>query len=206
MATTSETFFERYLGAARVMVILRGFGPDRTVELCQRAWNVGVPLVEVPVQGERGLAALAAAASAGRDAGRLVGAGTVISAELVAESARAGASFTVAPGLDEGVVATSRELGLPHLPGVATATEVHQALRLGLVWQKAFPASVLGGGWIEAMHGPFPQARFVATGGVGAANAADFLRAGAAAVSLGSAFADMDEEDISALVGDELVG
>jgi 2-dehydro-3-deoxyphosphogluconate aldolase / (4S)-4-hydroxy-2-oxoglutarate aldolase len=190
--TSTDDFFAEHLARTPAMAILRGHGVERTVDLCRRAWDLGIALVEVPVQSAEDLEALREAVRAGRSIGRPVGAGTVISAELVAQVAEAGAAFTVAPGLDERVLAASAEAGLPHLPGVATAGEIQQALRHGAVWQKAFPASVLGPDWFSAMRGPFPHVRLVATGGVDAGNAAAFLTAGAAAVSLGSAFADAD--------------
>jgi 2-dehydro-3-deoxyphosphogluconate aldolase/(4S)-4-hydroxy-2-oxoglutarate aldolase len=192
-------FFEQQLATTRTMVILRGHGPTRTLELCRQAWLMGAALVEIPVQGDDDLLALRDAVALGREHDRLVGAGTVRSAEVVAQVAEVGAAFTVAPGLDEEVLAASHAAGLPHLPGVATASEVHRALRLGLVWQKAFPAAALGTEWIAAMRGPFPQVRLVATGGVGPANARAFLDAGAAAVSLGSSFDSADAELIREL-------
>jgi Entner-Doudoroff aldolase len=195
---TDPEFFADHLARSRVLVILRGHGA-RTVELCERAWDAGVALVEVPVQGPPDLEALGAAVAAGRRRGAPVGAGTVVSADLVAQVAAAGAAFTVAPGLDEDVLAASHAAGLPHLPGVATASEISRALRLGVNWLKAFPAAALGASWFSAMRGPFPQARFVATGGVTAANARELLTAGAAAVALGSGFADTDPEELRAL-------
>lgn len=80
----------------------------------------------------------------------------------------------------------SLEAGLPTLPGVATASEIQRGLDLGLSWFKAFPASALGTGWFSAMRGPFPQVRFVATGGVNIAMARAFLDAGVRVVSFGS--------------------
>jgi NAD(P)H-dependent flavin oxidoreductase YrpB (nitropropane dioxygenase family) len=70
----------------------------------------------------------------------------------------------------------------------------------GLRRQKAFPATVLGPEWFAAMHAPFPMARFVATGGITTKNARSYLDAGAAAISLGSAFAHSPDEEIRALV------
>jgi len=87
-------------------------------------------------------------------------------------------------------VRASHAAGLPALPGVATATEAQHALGEGLTWLKAFPASVLGTGWFPAMRGPFPQARFVATGGMDSSNARAFLDAGARVVAVGSALED----------------
>ncbi|MFS8199713.1 bifunctional 4-hydroxy-2-oxoglutarate aldolase/2-dehydro-3-deoxy-phosphogluconate aldolase [Streptomyces sp. CWNU-52B] len=189
MTPPADTFATAF-GAAPFMAILRGFDADRTVELCHIAWDSGIRLVEVPVQNAASLRALRAAVEAGEKREAVVGAGTVTTTEGVAQVERAGARFTVSPGLSREVAQASLSAGLPHLPGVATATEVQQALALGLTWLKAFPAAVLGAEWIRAMHGPFPEARFVATGGMHLDNAAEFLDAGAAAVSLGGTLAD----------------
>jgi Entner-Doudoroff aldolase len=187
------------LERTRVLAILRGPTAAETVRWCERAWSLGVTLVEVPIRADGDLDLLAAAVDAGRRTGHPVGAGTVVSAELARQVAELGAAFTVAPGLDEEVAAASTDLGLAHLPGVATATEIQRALRLGLPWQKAFPASVLGPAWFTAQREPFRTVKFVATGGVSTENAASFLQAGAAAVSLGSAFAHSPDEAIRAL-------
>ena len=196
---TDDDFFTRHLRGPRVMAILRGHGPDRTLELCRQAWTLGIDLVEIPIQSTADVEALRLAVAAGADAGHPVGAGTVTSPELVATAAAAGAAFTVSPGLDDQVAAASRAAGLPHLPGVGTATEVHRALALGFIWQKAFPAAALGAGWVSAIRGPFPQVLLVATGGIDLDNAGAFLAAGAAAVSLGSAFASADAAQVHRL-------
>ena len=141
------------LEQTRVLAILHGATPAETVRWCERAWSLGVTLVEVPIRADGDLDLLAAAAEAGRRTGHPVGAGTVTSPELARQVAGLGAAFTVAPGLDEEVAAASAELGLAHLPGVATATEIQRALRLGLPWQKAFPASVARAGLV---HAPAP--------------------------------------------------
>lgn len=194
----TDFFFERS-SAVPLMAILRGYDSDRTVELCHRAWDCGFELVEIPIQSPAAVEALQAAVSAGADRGALVGAGTVTSPQRVQDALEAGAAFTVAPGLDPEVVVCSREAGLPHLPGVATPTDVHQALKLGLTWLKAFPADQLGVEWSTAMHGPFPDARFVATGGVTPVNAEAYLQGGASACSLSSALAD--DEQVALLPG-----
>ncbi|AVT29077.1 2-dehydro-3-deoxyphosphogluconate aldolase [Plantactinospora sp. BC1] len=192
----STTFFDTLFADQPVMAILRGFDPDRTVELCQRAWDAGIDVVEVPVQSPDALPSLHAAIAAGRDRDRSVGAGTVITPEQVRTVYEAGAVFTVAPGYDPEVAAECFRLGLAHLPGVATSSEIGQALRAGHTWLKAFPASELGTGWLRAQHGPFPTVKFVATGGVDADNAADFLAAGARVVAVGSALQDSRQLDL----------
>lgn len=196
----SDEFFEESFRAVSIMTILRGLTADRTVESANRGWDAGVNLLEVPLQSTASADSLAAAVASGRERGVHVGAGTITSTELVERAASLGAVFTVAPGFDPVVAGRSLELGLPHLAGVATATEVQKAMQFGFHWLKAFPAAQLGQGWITAMHGPFPAARFVATGGIRAGTVADFLSAGAAAVSLGAVYEQLSPEELTALV------
>ncbi|WP_261166658.1 bifunctional 4-hydroxy-2-oxoglutarate aldolase/2-dehydro-3-deoxy-phosphogluconate aldolase [Microbacterium sp. Marseille-Q6965] len=191
--------FEDLFARTPVMAILRGYTTERTLELTRLAWSVGVSGVEVPIQSPQGIEALEVTAAAARDAGRAVGAGTVVSVEHVRVARAAGAAFTVAPGFDPDVARASLDAGMPHLPGVATGTEIQAAARFGLGWLKAFPASVLGSPWFTAMRGPFPQVRLVATGGITARNAEEYLRSGADAVAVGSALED--ESQLPLLAG-----
>ncbi len=191
--TTSATRFDEVFSSAPVMAILRGMGVDRSLELAGIAWDLGIEAVEVPVQSPADREALAAVVEAGRTRGKQVGAGTVIDDDTVRIAAEAGATFTVSPGLDLDVVRASEQAGMASLPGVATATEVQRARTAGLRWLKAFPASVLGPEWFTTMRGPFPDVRFVATGGVNARNATGFLDVGVRVVAVGSALADADE-------------
>ena len=181
------TTFAALLSGRPLVAILRGVAPGEAVRLAGAVWDSGLGVVEVPIQTPDAVASLAAVAAAARDRGEVCGAGTVISADQVRAAADSGAAFTVAPGLDLDVLRASESAGLPHLPGVATASEVQRALRAGCVWLKAFPAGALGAGWFRDMRGPFPGVRFVATGGVGAHNAAEFLGAGATALGVGGA-------------------
>ncbi|RKS75434.1 2-dehydro-3-deoxyphosphogluconate aldolase/(4S)-4-hydroxy-2-oxoglutarate aldolase [Motilibacter peucedani] len=179
--------FGDVLGDGRLVAILRGVPRDTALEIADRVWSAGAGVVEVPVQDAAALDVLAALAHEARARGAVVGAGTVVSTELVERAVAAGAAFTVAPGFDPEVAAASARAGLPHLPGVATASEVQAAGRAGCAWLKAFPAGSLGASWFKELRGPFPDARFAATGGVTAANLRGFLDAGARAVGIGSA-------------------
>jgi 2-dehydro-3-deoxyphosphogluconate aldolase/(4S)-4-hydroxy-2-oxoglutarate aldolase len=108
--------------------------------------------------------------------GLTVGAGTVLTPEQVDRAVAAGARFVVSPGFDEDVVAKCRELGVPVVPGIASATELMRALRSGLDTVKLFPAEPLGGiPMLRALAAPFPQARFVPTGGIDAARLPAYL-------------------------------
>lgn len=190
MTEIDNAEFDRILAGRPLMAIFRGLGTARSLELARTAWDLGIDVVELPIQSDADVDALAAVAAAGREEGRLVGAGTVVSTRHVELAASAGAGFTVSPGFDADVVRASAAAGMPPLPGVATASEVQAAMALGLTWLKAFPASLLGAGWFRAMAGPFPDARFVATGGMDAANAGAFLDAGVRTVAVGSALED----------------
>ncbi|MDQ0379471.1 bifunctional 4-hydroxy-2-oxoglutarate aldolase/2-dehydro-3-deoxy-phosphogluconate aldolase [Amycolatopsis thermophila] len=185
-------FFAAHLDRSPVLGIFRGLDPQETVDMCSRAWEFGVELVEIPVQTPDAMPSLRAAVEAAAEHGKSVGAGTVTTVDQLVAVREIGAEFTVAPGLHPDVVAESRRLGLPHLPGVATATEIASALAQGCTWLKAFPAKQLGAGWITAQLAPFPSVRFVATGGVDATNAREFLDAGCRGVAVGSALANPD--------------
>ncbi|MCL1838539.1 MAG: bifunctional 4-hydroxy-2-oxoglutarate aldolase/2-dehydro-3-deoxy-phosphogluconate aldolase [Propionibacteriaceae bacterium] len=106
----------------------------------------------------------------------IAGAGTVINAEQVASAKAAGAKFLVSPGLLPEVITAANAAGLPIFPGVVTGSEIMQALALGVKVVKFFPAEVAGGvKMIKALAGPFPQLRFIPTGGVNETNLADYL-------------------------------
>jgi 2-dehydro-3-deoxyphosphogluconate aldolase / (4S)-4-hydroxy-2-oxoglutarate aldolase len=178
--------FEELFGPHRVLAILRGFPADRAVAVASAAWDIGFEVLEVTIGEPAAVPALAAVVAAGAERGKLVGAGTVTSPEQVRAAALAGARYTVAPGLDLEVLAASLAAGLPHLPGVATGTEVQHAYRAGCRWVKAFPATALGPAWFRAIRGPFPDVNFVGTGGITVDDAPVLLDAGARAVGLTS--------------------
>lgn len=105
-----------------------------------------------------------------------VGAGTVCDVETAAAARNAGAQFLVSPGYTAALGAYCRAQQLMLIPGVATASEIMTALDDGYLFLKAFPATVIGGTrWLQAMHGPFPQACFCPTGGISAAELSDYL-------------------------------
>lgn len=177
--------FQSAFDKSPAMAIIRGLGADRTVQLAQSAWSRGIHAVEVPLQSDEDLDSLKATVRMGDALGVPVGAGTVTNPSTADIARNAGASFLVSPGLDLALVEYADRMGMPTLAGVATATEIQRGMEAGLVWLKAFPASVLGVSWFEAMSSPFPNARFVATGGVTPRDAAQYLAAGAHAVAIG---------------------
>ena len=161
------------LSAARIVPVIVIDDPAPAGELAAALVEGGIRAAEVTLRTPAGLDAMAAMAAHGD---LIVGAGTVLTPEQVDACAAAGAQFIVSPGFDEDVVARAQGAGLGVLPGVATATEVQRALRAGLTELKLFPADRLGGiAMIDSLRGPFPDLRFMPSGGVGASNAVEYL-------------------------------
>ena len=105
-----------------------------------------------------------------------IGAGTVINAEQCEAALAAGATFIVSPGLSPAVAAICKERGIPYYPGCVTPTEIMAALEFGITTVKFFPANVYGGlKALKALSAPFPQIKFIPTGGVDRSNIDEFL-------------------------------
>ena len=105
-----------------------------------------------------------------------IGAGTVINGAQAKAAIEAGAQFIVSPGLSAEVAEICRAANVPYLPGCATPTEIMQAIDMGIETVKFFPANVYGGlSAIKSLSAPFPQIKFLPTGGVDMSNIKDFL-------------------------------
>jgi 2-dehydro-3-deoxyphosphogluconate aldolase/(4S)-4-hydroxy-2-oxoglutarate aldolase len=167
---------------ARLLAIVRGHRPDAVRAAAHVLFDAGVRLVEVSLTGTGALSALSDIAV---PAGCLLGAGTVRTAHDVARVRDTGAGFVVTPAVTEAVPAAVAA-GLPVLAGALTPTEIETALGLGAAAVKLFPASLGGPAYLSALRQPFPAVPLVPVGGVGAAEAADYLARGAVAVGVGS--------------------
>ena len=105
-----------------------------------------------------------------------VGAGTVINAKQCKDALKAGAQFIVSPGLSVEVAKICKKNNIPYYPGCVTPTEIMQALELGITTVKFFPANIYGGlAALKALSAPFPQVKFIPTGGVDRSNIDEFL-------------------------------
>jgi 2-dehydro-3-deoxyphosphogluconate aldolase/(4S)-4-hydroxy-2-oxoglutarate aldolase len=134
----------------------------------------GVRVLEVTLRTPAALQCIEAIARALPEA--IVGAGTVRSSADARAAKNAGCAFAVSPGYTREIGAACRELALPLLPGVATASEVMQAFGDGLDFLKFFPAQQAGGvPMLKALAGPFADVAFCPTGGIGPDNAAQYL-------------------------------
>jgi 2-dehydro-3-deoxyphosphogluconate aldolase/(4S)-4-hydroxy-2-oxoglutarate aldolase len=119
--------------------------------------------------------------------GAVVGAGTVLDERSARDVIAAGAHFVVSPTLDDAVMRCCREANVPCMPGALTPRELLEASRAGASHIKLFPASLVGPRYIREVLAPLPFLRLVPSGGVSLDNAGDWIRAGAIAVSVGSA-------------------
>ena len=118
-----------------------------------------------------------------------VGAGTVLSREHAEKAIDAGAEFIVAPALELNLVSICHEANVPCIPGAATPTEILAAARAKADLVKIFPADTVGGPhFIRQMSGPFPEVRFMVSGGVSMANIQEYVQAGVTGICLGSAY------------------
>ena len=144
----------------------------------------GVGAIEFTMTMPGALAMIEGLASKSGDKA-LVGAGTVLDAETARAAILAGAEFVVSPSTDRGVIEMCNRYGKVAIPGVLTPTEIVAAMQMGAGLMKLFPASVGGPAYLKAVRAPLPQARLVPTGGVSLDNAAEYIRAGAAALAVG---------------------
>lgn len=175
MTGTSERESEvvQRLRSCRVVPVATIKDPGQAAEVAHALVTGGLPCIEITFRHPAAADALRRAREVG---GILVGAGTVLSSEQARAVAAAGAHFAVAPGTNEQVLETCRELGLPFFPGVATATEIERARTLGSSILKVFPAEQVGGpGFIRAVSATYPEMGFIPTGGITAETVRDYL-------------------------------
>ena len=122
----------------------------------------------------------------------LVGAGTVLDPETARACLLAGAQFIVSPALNLNTVALCQRYSAPVMPGVLTPTEVITAWSAGADFVKVFPCGSVGGAsYVKNLKGPFPHIKIIPTGGVSLTTAADFIKAGAAALGVGTDLVDV---------------
>lgn len=157
-----------------IIPVLEVDSVERAVPLANALLAGGLPVAEVTLRTEAALESIRSIARKVPDI--LLGAGTVINREQAEAAVEAGARFLVSPGMVEDVVVWANENQMPVLAGAVTPSEMIRGINLGLNILKFFPAETMGGlKAIKAMSDPFPQLRFIPTGGVRLENAAEYL-------------------------------
>jgi len=168
-----------------IVPVVRASSPDEARMAAEALVAGGIPIVEITMTVPGAIEVIRQLSAAmGKDV--LLGAGTVLDAATAEMCVAAGAQFLVSPGFDAQTVADAREKGVPVMAGALTPTEVITAWRAGADFVKIFPCANVGGAkYIKALRGPLPQVPLVPTGGVNLETAADFLKAGSAALGVG---------------------
>jgi len=160
------------LGVVPVIVLKDA---EKAVPLAEALLDGGIPCIEVTFRTSAAEESIRRICKAYPQ--MMCGAGTVLSIEQAKKAIDAGAKFIVSPGLDENLVRWCQEHDIPVFPGVCTASEVQAAVGLGLNVLKFFPAESSGGvKMIKDLCGPFPNVRFMTTGGISMANLAEYAK------------------------------
>jgi 2-dehydro-3-deoxyphosphogluconate aldolase / (4S)-4-hydroxy-2-oxoglutarate aldolase len=173
-----------------VVPIIRTSSAESAILAIEAVYRGGIRSAEITMTVPGAIHALEKLADKFGDQ-MLLGAGTVLDPETCRACILAGAQFIVTPALNPATIALSRRYSKPIFPGALTPTEVVAAWEAGADAVKIFPASAMGGAkYIKALKGPLPQIEMIPTGGVNLDTAADFLKAGACAVAVGSELID----------------
>ncbi|WP_010272693.1 bifunctional 2-keto-4-hydroxyglutarate aldolase/2-keto-3-deoxy-6-phosphogluconate aldolase [Paenibacillus senegalensis] len=175
-----------------VVAVLRGDSPEEVVEMAEQAISGGIKVIEVTMTVPFALKAIEqlaktySATASDPSKFAVIGVGTVLDPETARAAILSGAEFVVGPSLYAPTVTLCNRYRVPVLPGVMTIQEIQSALELGVDIVKLFPGNLFSPSMIKAIKGPMPQANLMPTGGVSLDNLADWIKAGAVAVGIGS--------------------
>jgi 2-dehydro-3-deoxyphosphogluconate aldolase/(4S)-4-hydroxy-2-oxoglutarate aldolase len=168
-----------------IIAVVRSPDSQQLVEVVRALADGGVTVAEITMTVPDALGVLRQVRQALGER-VLLGAGTILDTETARAALLAGAEYLVAPTLNLDVIRLCQRYGKLVMPGAFTPTEILTAWEAGADIIKVFPAEVMGPAFFKAMRGPLPQVRLMPTGGVDLNTAADFLRAGACCLGLGS--------------------
>ena len=178
------------IGEVGIIPVIRAANPAEASHAVEAICAGGISIVEITMTVPDAIPLLREVARAKRD--YLIGAGTVLTAKQAEMCIAAGAKFLVSPGLSADVIRTAAKYNVLAIPGAFTPTEVMAAKELGVDIIKIFPCGSGGGpSHIKALRAPFPDCRFIPTGGVSLKNAAEYFAAGAFALGIGAELADL---------------
>ena len=174
------------IGEIGIVPVVRAASVSEATRAVEAISAGGIPIVEITMTVPNAISVIHQVVGRFGDS-LLVGAGTITTAEQAKLSIDAGAKFLVSPGISIPVLSVAQACGVLAIPGALTPTELMHAQENGAKLVKIFPCDNVGGPrYVKALMGPFPKAALIPTGGVNAANAGDFITAGAFAVGAGS--------------------
>jgi len=179
----------RRLMEGKLVAVVRLDSGEQLLRVAEALQAGGIDIIEFTASTPGALDMLREASSRFGDK-VLLGAGTILDPETARAAILAGAEFIVTPALKPATIEVCKRYGKPVIPGALTPTEILTAWEAGADMVKVFPASSVGPDYIKAVLAPLPQIRLVPTGGISVENAADYLRAGAAALGVGGRLVD----------------
>jgi 2-dehydro-3-deoxyphosphogluconate aldolase/(4S)-4-hydroxy-2-oxoglutarate aldolase len=180
----------RRIGEVGIIPVVRAATVDEANRAVEAVCAGGIPVVEITMTVPNAVSVIREVAQKYRD-NVLIGAGTVTSADQAESCIRAGADFLVSPGLSAAVLSVAHASAKLAIPGALTPTELMNAHERGARLVKIFPCGNVGGArYLRSLRAPFPKALLIPTGGVNAANAAEFIAAGAFALGVGADLID----------------
>ena len=174
----------------KLIAICRAVPPEKILAVADALYAGGFRLMELAFDQSRpdtwSITAQSIRAIAEKYKGRMfVGAGTVLTPELVDLATENGASFIVSPDYNQKVVAHTKALGLCSIPGAMTPSEITAAYYAGADFIKLFPICDLGLGYLRSIRAPLSHIPLLAVGNVNAETLGDYLRAGCVGAAIG---------------------
>jgi 2-dehydro-3-deoxyphosphogluconate aldolase/(4S)-4-hydroxy-2-oxoglutarate aldolase len=187
---TARAEVVRRIEAVGIVPVIRAATPDLASRAARAILAGGISVFEITMTVPDAPAVIRALV---KDLGdrAVIGAGTVLSAAAAHQCVDACAAFIVSPGFDADTVTEAHARGVPAMPGALTPTEVIAAWNHGADLVKIFPVTAVGGApYLRALRGPLPEVKLLPTGGINAANAGEYFKAGASAIGVGSELVD----------------
>ncbi len=181
----------------KIIAIIRGIETDKCLKVADALFEGGIRLVEVTFNQKepdtfKDTAAAIKAIGEKYKGKMLVGAGTVVSPQLVETAAAAGAKYIISPDVNLEVIKKTNELNLVSIPGALTPTDIMTAYNGGADFVKLFPIGELGLSYIKAICAPISHVKLLAVGGVDEKNAADYIKCGMYGVGVGGNLANKE--------------
>ena len=174
------------MGRTRLVAVVRSKSAEEALATAKAVAQGGVQFIEITFSVPSALDVIEILVAEGR---LHVGAGTVLSNEEAEEAIGTGAQFIVSPSLELNLIPICHDANVPCILGAATPTEILAAARAKADLVKIFPADTIGGPhFVRQMSGPFPDIRFMVSGGVSLTNIKEYVQAGVTGICLGSAY------------------
>lgn len=168
-----------------IVAVIRAESAEEAFKLISAVKDGGITAIEVTMTVPGAIDVIKEVAQKYGD-DIILGAGSVLDPETASSCLLAGAEYIVSPILNPATVRLCNTYQKPSMPGAMSVTEVYQAMEAGAEIVKVFPATLFGPKIIKAIKGPLPQAQLMPTGGVSIDNVDEWIKAGSAAVGVGS--------------------